>query len=112
MMLEVIKEYLRIDGDEENTFLSLLLVSAKTYLKNAGVSEPSDLTVPTTGDDPNALYKLVLMMMITHWYENRMVVTAATARAGQAPIPYGVESIILQLKADQLPEVIVESDVV
>jgi len=104
-MLIDLKEYLRVDGDEEEPFLSLLLASAKIYLKNAGISEPGDLKHLTSGDDPNALYKLVVMMMTTHWYENRMVVTAGTARAGQTPIPYGVESIILQLKADQLPDV-------
>lgn len=104
-LLDELKEYLRIDGNEEDGGLNLLLSSSKSYLSTAGVPEPNDLTVPVDGNDSNAKYKLVACMLATHWYENRLVITPSLAKVEQTPIPYGAESLILQLKAEALPNV-------
>lgn len=102
-LLDELKEYLRIDGNEEDGSLNLLLSSSKSYLTSAGVPEPDDLDVPVVGDDPNAKYKLVVCMLAVHWYENRLVVTPSTIKIEQVPVAYGAQSLILQLKAEALP---------
>lgn len=83
-LLEMSKEYLRIDGDRDNKLLGLLINSAKDYLKNAGVEEQE-----------SELYSLAIMMLVTHWYENREQVTGSIPKA----ITLGLQSIILQLKS-------------
>lgn len=63
-MLNEAKEYLNIDIDnkEEDSLLSSLILSAKEYLKNAGVK---------VGEE-NELYKLVLKMVVSQLYESRI----------------------------------------
>jgi uncharacterized phage protein (predicted DNA packaging) len=40
MPLDKVKIYLRTDGSEDDALLTSLILAAKQYLKNAGVSEP------------------------------------------------------------------------
>lgn len=112
-MLDQIREYLRIDEGEDLT-LNLLLNSAKQMLLSAGVKEPVAIDLPeiiqtdSTGSykvNPNNqidMYELLVCMIVTHWYENRMIVTSSSAGGQNAPLPYGAQSMILQLKAIQL----------
>lgn len=96
--LAEIKDYLRIDGDDENSSLSLFLQSAFSYLENAGVKKPMDPFEKVDDADKYAQYRLAVLMLVTHWYENRIVITPSAAKVEQTPIPYGLESMILQLK--------------
>ena len=64
--------------------LGLLLNSAKEYLTNAGVKEQE-----------SELYKLGIMMLVTHWYENREQVSERIPHN----LSMGLQSIILQLKS-------------
>lgn len=88
-LLEMSKEYLRIDGDHDDNMLGLLIDSAKQYMANAGVDE-----------EESELYQLAIMMLVTNWYENREQVTTSLPKA----ITLGLQSIILQLKAGNLHE--------
>lgn len=83
-LLENVKEYLRVDGDHDDKTLGLLIDSAKEYLFNAGVKERDSKT-----------YTLAIIMLVTHWYENREQVVGQTANN----LTLGLQSIILQLKA-------------
>lgn len=80
MLLEEIKEYLRVDGEDAE--IPGLITAAETYLTNAGVMV----------DETNELYKLAVKMLVAHWYENRQPVGKADK------IAFGLESIISQLK--------------
>lgn len=40
--LELVKEYLRIDGSEDDPVLALLIGAAEEYLTNAGVVKPEE----------------------------------------------------------------------
>lgn len=83
-LLEHVKQYLRIDGDQDNTMLGLLINSAKEYLANAGVEAQE-----------STLYKLAITMLVTHWYENReQRIDGRTSRT----IELGLQTIILQLR--------------
>lgn len=84
-LLEHVKQYLRIDGDHDDVMLGLLIDSAKEYLLNAGVKELKE----------NALYKLAITMLVTHWYEHReQSIDGRTSRV----IEMGLQTIILQLR--------------
>lgn len=106
-LLEELKEYLRIDGGVEDTSLNSFIAAAQIYLENAGVILPDDYYLTENDRDVYSLLRLAIMMMATHFYENRTVITANTARSEPVAIPYGLQSIILQLKAESLPS---ESD--
>jgi len=85
-MIESVKEYLRIDGSRDDKMLQLLIDSAKEYLDNSGVKEDQHKA--------SDQYKLAIIMLVTHWYENREQVTGSVPNA----ITLGLQSIILQLK--------------
>jgi uncharacterized phage protein (predicted DNA packaging) len=81
-MLGEVKEYLRIDGSEEDSFLVSLITAAKAYIKNA------------TGkviDEDNDLHRLAVNLLVSHWYENREVIGKADKLA------FSLESILLQI---------------
>jgi uncharacterized phage protein (predicted DNA packaging) len=82
-MLDEVKEFLRIDGEGEEVFLSSLITASKAYIKNA------------TGTDvieDDYLHKLAINLLVSHWYENREVVGKIDKLA------FGLESILLQIK--------------
>ncbi|MDQ0268878.1 putative phage protein (predicted DNA packaging) [Cytobacillus purgationiresistens] len=85
-MTETVKEYLRIDGTEDDKLLGFLIDSAKEYLTGAGVK----------GTDSKR-YELAVIMLVTHWYENREAVGKVLGK-----VQLGLQSIILQLKAEGL----------
>lgn len=87
-LLPHVKEYLRVDGSRDDEMLRLLIDSAIEYLTNAGVKE----------QETNS-YKLAIVMLVTHWYENREQVVGNVPNA----LALGLQSIILQLKVDGLP---------
>lgn len=83
-LLDMAKDYLKIDGKADDPLLKSLILSAKEYMTNAGVEEQE-----------SELYKLAVMMLVTHWYETREQVTGSMPQA----ISLGLQSIILQLKS-------------
>ena len=97
-LLIELKDYLRIDGDDEDASLSLFLQSAISFLENAGVKKPTDPFAKDGDVDIYSQYRLALLMLTTHWYENRLVINPITVKVAQIPIPFGLESMILQLK--------------
>ncbi|QBP06941.1 head-tail connector protein [Virgibacillus phage Mimir87] len=90
-LIKTVKEYLRIDGAEDDNFLGFLIDSAKEYLANAGVKEQTE----------SNQYQLAIIMLVTHWYENREQNQYGKISSA---IEYGLQTIILQLKAGGLSE--------
>ncbi|WP_312288164.1 head-tail connector protein [Terrisporobacter sp.] len=86
-MIEEIKQYSRVEDIDEDTNESALLqtleISAKMYLKNAGVITPTET---------NEFYNLAVKILVTHWYDNREPIGKADKLA------YSLDSIIAQLK--------------
>lgn len=68
--LEEVKTYARIDIDEDDQLLEILISAAEEYLKNATGKE-----YPETDGDGNkvnyALEKIYLQLLIAYWYEKR-----------------------------------------
>ncbi|MEK3728621.1 head-tail connector protein [Lysinibacillus sp. FSL W8-0953] len=98
LLLDELKEYLRIDGNDEDRSLSTILHSSIFYLENAGVKQPSDYYLIVGNKEVFALHRIAIMMLATHFYENRIAITPSTIKTAQQPIPYGLQSIILQIR--------------
>ena len=61
--LEEIKNYLRIDGEEEDTLHAMLLITAKEHCENyLNEALPEELPSPI---------KQSLLILISHFYEER-----------------------------------------
>lgn len=82
-MLGEVKNYLRIDGSEEDFFLTSLIGASKIYIKNA---------VGFEVDETNDLHKLAVMLMVSNAYENRLPVGEGEKLA------FSLESILLQMR--------------
>ncbi len=82
--IEETKQYLRLDGNEEDALIETLISAAESYLKNA---------TGHTFDETNSLAKLFCWVLVTDWYEYREHVGQASEKV--RPI---VESMLAQLK--------------
>ena len=60
--LKETKEYLRVDGDEEDTLITSLIAAAQEYLKNA---------TGKTFENTNELARLFCLVLVVDWYESR-----------------------------------------
>jgi uncharacterized phage protein (predicted DNA packaging) len=85
-MLEEVKQYLRIDGSEEDSFLASLIPAAKIYIKNA-----TDINV----NENDELQKLAVFLLVSHWYENRQVVAVGTI---SKELEFSLRSILIQMR--------------
>lgn len=82
--LDEVKKYLRIDGDEDDGILALLISGAEEYLQDAGV--------PGTVKE-SARYNLAVMLYVAMYYENR------DPGEPVEKFNFALESLILQLRA-------------
>lgn len=85
MIIDLIetKTWLRVDGADEDTLIQTLISAAETYLLNA------------TGnkfDNTYSLAKLLCLVLVAEWYENRQALGRMTDR-----IRPTVESMVAQL---------------
>ena len=81
--LTACKEYMRVDGDEDDELITRLMGAAREYLEGAGISAP---------EESSWLYTMALHSLTLHYYDHRDAVGA------EAPIPTGLRPIINQLK--------------
>jgi uncharacterized phage protein (predicted DNA packaging) len=81
-----VKAWLKVDSDEEDSDIQLLIDSAELYLKNA------------TGkifDNSNVLAKLYCRVLISDWFENRgLMVDGKTTDK----VRFTLQSIMMQLQ--------------
>ncbi|GAB4073676.1 hypothetical protein GCM10028778_11790 [Barrientosiimonas marina] len=90
MDIEDVKHYMRIDGDEDDQFISSLIEAAKIYILNSTGIKP---------DESDALHQLVVKILCVHWYENR----GAKDLESRAPMEFSVESIMNQIALTSKP---------
>lgn len=83
LTLEEAKNYLRVDGDEEDDLITSFVIAAEIYIKNA-TSKNVNLK--------SELAKLGARILISHWYENREAVGKAEQLA------FSLQSILVQLQ--------------
>jgi len=84
-LIDNVKEFLRIDDNNDGTLIVTLVSAAEIYLTNAGVKK----------DETNDLYCLAVNMLVSHWYDNRSAVIIGTISKS---LEYSLQSILTQLK--------------
>lgn len=79
-----LKKYLNVTEDDDNGILESLQLAAEEYLNNAGVKKKYS----------NNLYSLAIKLLVSHWYENRMI------QSDKSPnkLAFSLDAIIMQLK--------------
>jgi uncharacterized phage protein (predicted DNA packaging) len=90
LTVEEAKTWLRVDGEDEDNLIGLLIGAAETYLNNA---------VEVEFDGTNQLAKLFCLVLCADWYENRDLI-------GQQPsdkVRFTVQSILAQLQHAYTP---------
>lgn len=84
--LQLYKDYLRVDTDDEDLLIEGFILAAKDYLRNAGVKDIAQ------GD----LYDVVVKMLVATFYEQR------ETAAKQVTIPPIINNFITQLSITSL----------
>ncbi len=85
LTLEEVKQFLRVDADDDDMLINSLILTAEEYLKRA--------TGKTFNNDNN-LAKLLCMVLVTDWYDNRELVAG---RIGDK-VRFVITSMLAQLK--------------
>lgn len=85
LTVEEIKNNLRIDYDEDDTYLEMLLGAAQLYILGS-------IEVTVLPDDPKT--NTLVFMLVSLWYENRVPATNAL----QQQVPFTITAMIHQLR--------------
>lgn len=86
MGLEDIKEYLRVDGDDEDKLISTMMEAGKEYIRSA-VGEY---------DDTDKTANILLAAIVQNMYDNRELMQSD--QQVKKRIEYTFQSMILQLR--------------
>ena len=89
-MLDYCKNYIRIDGTDDDTLLTSLIAMSTTFILNA-----TGYTLDTTKD----LDKIALAITVGHFYTNRDYIVATGAVPQR--IPMTIQSLYSQLQRIQ-----------
>jgi len=84
MTLEGMKEYLRVDGNDADATITMLMGAAKIYVKNATGYEG--------WDQENELADLALAILVTRLFDNPAALDKIET------LSFGMESLFMQLK--------------
>jgi len=82
--LEEVKKWIRLDADDEDDIVQMLINAAEEYLVNA------------TGKsfaEANNLAKLFCLVLIAEWYDDRKLIGQVTEK-----IRFTIDSILMQLQ--------------
>lgn len=99
LTLDEVKNYLRVDLDDDDALIQSLIVAAEAYLKNATGKE-----YPETDSAGNKaeyeLEKVYLNLLIAYWYENRSAAPRNKSLNGAVPdeFTFTTRSLLLQLQ--------------
>ncbi|MBW7475946.1 head-tail connector protein [Paenibacillus oenotherae] len=90
LTLDETKTWLRIDGEDDDTSIYMLMGAAETYLHNA---------TEVTFDSSNDLAKLYCLVLTADWYENRELIGSQPSDK----VRYTCQSIMAQLQHAYVP---------
>ncbi|WP_340639720.1 head-tail connector protein [Bacillus atrophaeus] len=85
MELEAIKNYLKVEHEEDDRQLLNQIAAAKSYIIN-GIGRYTE---------GNPQFELVLQMLVQHWYENKGIYESGGTGLS---IPFTAENILTQLR--------------
>lgn len=87
-----VKEYLRIDNDEENGLLNILIKNAETYIENGANA------IDTDNPKMVAQAQLIGLVLISDYYENRELFSRGKSSEPSEKVRYIVQSMLNQLR--------------
>lgn len=87
--LEKIKNYLRVDYEDDDSFITSLIETAEEYLYNATGNRYSSA---------NKLAVLYCKTLVYEWYKDRNLMLTQSKKEVSEKIRYTLQSILLQLK--------------
>jgi len=90
LTLSEAKTWLRVDGDDENPIIQLLIDAAESYLGNAA---------EVAFDETNHLARLYCLVVVADWYENRDLIGVKPSDK----IRMTIQSIMTQLQNAYTP---------
>ena len=99
LTLDEVKNYLRVDLDDDDTLIQSFIMAAEAYLKNVTGKE-----YPETDSGGNKmayeLEKVYLNLLIAYWYENRSAAPRNKSLNGLVPdeFTFATRSLLLQLQ--------------
>lgn len=96
MELNEVKEYLRVDGEEEDNLITSLLLASQSYIENGTGIKIDDVE---RNKNLKPLYNLATKLLVSHWYENR---TTEITGPNFHKLNFSLESLFLQLEAEYL----------
>ena len=88
MDIETVKLYLRIDNDEEDGLLEMMLETAREYVVGA----------VGKCDETKARVRLLVLSIVSDIYENRSLMEEKNT----AKLRHSVQSILFQLQAEEM----------
>lgn len=90
LTLDEVKEYLKIDYDDEDILLIALIKAAEAYLFNASGKK---------FDEENELAKLYQMILVNEWFKDRGLMISSSKKLNvNEKVRFTLQSIMLQLK--------------
>jgi uncharacterized phage protein (predicted DNA packaging) len=93
---ERVKNYLRVDGDMDDHDIKMNINAAYGYIKNS-VGDDLDEYLKSLVDDWDVeSFNMLVMMLTAHFYG----IHSGVLSKGDQVVPYGVQSMLLQLKSD------------
>ena len=101
LSIEDVKAYLRVDSPDEDTLISAQISAADRYLSGkvsktqalSGVDEAGEKQYVSLAEDP--LYQQCVKLMVSHWYENRAIVSMGSVPSG---IQHTVDAILAHIE--------------
>lgn len=87
LTLKDVKTNLRIDTDEDDAYLTMLLDASKVFIM-------STLELPETYVIEDPRFPVLQFMLVSNWFENRV----PTASALQQQVPFTITAMIHQLR--------------
>lgn len=90
--IEEVKSYIRVDYDDDDTLIELLINNAENYLRDA-ISDFDLKITNDIGDKFKNKTKLAILVLVKNWYDNRDFMEF---RVGER-VRYTVQSILLQM---------------
>lgn len=99
LTLDEVKNYLRVDLEDDDALIQSFMDAAETYLKNATGKE-----YPEVDSEGNKieyeLEKVYLNLLISYWYENRSAAPRNKSLSGSVPdeFTFTTRSLLLQLQ--------------
>lgn len=102
LTLDEVKNYLKIDTEDDDPLIQLMMKAAEEYLKNATGKE-----YPETDSARNKFEyqqeKIYLCLLIAYWYENRSAAANNKSFNGIVPdeFTFLTRSLLLQLQLQE-----------